>query len=104
MDSVRSFVRIWAALTVVILAYAFIDLRMHPWLETEHHFTMTPDINQLPALLHWGGRLLKESAFSLLFSRCGAMCQACSAKAKAIPHEEICGRATPMKINRRSTR
>ena len=29
---------------------------------------------------------------------------ACSENAKAIPHEEICGSATPMKISRRTTR
>ena len=68
MDSVRSFVRLWAGLAVAILAYATLDLRLNPWLYEEHAFTMRPDLSQLPDLLHWGGRLLKESAFVLLAS------------------------------------
>ena len=66
MASVRSFVRLWMASVAVILAYAYVDLRLHPWLEQETHFSMTPDFSQLPDLLHWGGRLLKEHAFVLL--------------------------------------
>jgi hypothetical protein len=66
MDSVRSFIRIWAAMTAVILAYAVIDLRMNPWLAGETNFSMTPDFNQMDDLLHWGGRLLKEDAGVLL--------------------------------------
>ena len=66
MDSVRSFVRLWAGLTLAILAYAFLDLRMHPWLLDEQHFTMTPDLSRVGDLAHWGGRLLRENAVSLL--------------------------------------
>jgi hypothetical protein len=66
MDSVRSFVRLWAGLTVIILAYAFLDLRMHPWLLDESNFTMRPDLTRVGDLAHWGGRLLRENALSLL--------------------------------------
>ena len=66
MDSVRSFVRLWAGLTVCILAYAFLDLRMHPWLLDESNFTMRPDLTRVGDLAHWGGRLLRENALSLL--------------------------------------
>ena len=54
------------ASVIVIVAYAYVDLRLHPWLEQETNFSMTPDLSQLPDLLHWGGRLLKEHAFVLL--------------------------------------
>jgi hypothetical protein len=54
------------ASAVVIMAYAYVDLRLHPWLAQETNFSMTPDLSQLPDLLHWGGRLLKENALMLL--------------------------------------
>jgi hypothetical protein len=66
MDSVRSYVGLWFGLTVCILGYAFLDLQHNPWLHEEHNFTMTPDLNQIWDLTHWGGRLLKEGAFGLL--------------------------------------
>ena len=66
MDSVRSFLAIWALLTGVILGYAVIDLRLHPELYDEKTFSMTPDLSQIGTLPHWGGRLLKERAHGLL--------------------------------------
>src|SRR5262249_9736369 len=66
MDSVRNFVRLWAGLTIAILGYAVIDLRFNPWLHDETRFTMRPDLNQIGDLVHWGGRLLKENALTLV--------------------------------------
>lgn len=66
MSSTRSFMRLWLGLTVLVLAYAAIDLWMHPWLAQESHFTMRPDLTQIGDLWHWGGRLLKEDALVLL--------------------------------------
>lgn len=66
VDSVRSFVRLWAVLAIVVLVYAWIDLRLHPQLLYETNFSLKPNLNQVPELLHWGGRLLKHGALSLL--------------------------------------
>ena len=68
MHSTRIFVRLWLCITVVILAYAFLDLSINPWLREEHAFTMQPDLTKVPDLVHWGGRLLKERAVSLLIA------------------------------------
>lgn len=66
VDSVRSFVRLWIVLAVGILAYAWLDLQLHPQLLSETQFTLEPDLSQLGDLRHWGGRLLKHGAVSLL--------------------------------------
>lgn len=66
VDSAKSFVRLWALLTVVVLAYAWLDLRLNPRLLRETQFSMRPDWEQLPDLMHWGGRLLNHQALSLL--------------------------------------
>lgn len=66
VDSARSFVRLWLLLTVLILGYAWVDLRLNPRLLMETQFSMKPDLSQLPDLLHWGGRLLNHRALSLL--------------------------------------
>ena len=66
MDSARSFVRLWLLLTTVVLVYAWLDLRMNPRLLMETQFSMRPDWDQLPDLMHWGGRLLNHRALSLL--------------------------------------
>ena len=66
MDSVRSFVALWVSSTAAILGYAWFDLRHNPWLYEERNFTMCPDLSRVPDLMHWGGRLLKEQATSLL--------------------------------------
>lgn len=67
MDSVRSFVALWAIFTAVILGYAVVDLRTHPELREEDSFTLEPDLSKIGSLPHWGGRLLKEGAHGLLF-------------------------------------
>lgn len=66
MDSVRSFLGLWLGLTALVIAYAVLDLHLHPELATEQNFSMTPDITRIGQLWHWGGRLMKESAHSLL--------------------------------------
>lgn len=66
VDSARSFVRLWLLLTLLILGYAWLDLRLTPRLSFETEFSMRPDLSQLPDLLHWGGRLLNHGAVSLL--------------------------------------
>ena len=66
VDSARSFVRIWFLLTLGVLVYAWLDLRLNPRLLAETHFSMRPDWSQLPDLMHWGGRLLNHRALPLL--------------------------------------
>jgi hypothetical protein len=66
VDSLRLFVRLWAIFAIVILVYAIVDLRLTPELWTESHFSMRPDLEQILELRHWGGRLLREGAFSML--------------------------------------
>ncbi|MGC4090282.1 MAG: hypothetical protein QM756_20870 [Polyangiaceae bacterium] len=66
MDSARSFVRLWLVLTLAVLLYAWLDLRYTPRLHVETRFSMRPDWEQLPDLMHWGGRLLNHRALSLL--------------------------------------
>lgn len=66
VDSARGLLRLWIFLAVVLLAYSYVDLRMNPWLETETHFSLKPDLTQLHDLWHWGGRLLRHGALSLL--------------------------------------
>jgi hypothetical protein len=56
----------WFIVAVLLLAYSYVDLRLNPWLETETHFTLRPDLTQLHDLWHWGGRLLRHGAVSLL--------------------------------------
>ena len=51
-----------------MLVYSYIDLRLNPWLETETHFSLRPDLTQLHDLWHWGGRLLRHGAVPLLFA------------------------------------
>jgi hypothetical protein len=66
VDSARSFVRLWLVLTAGILFYAWLDLKLNPRLLMETQFSMRPDLDQLPDLMHWGGRLLNHRALSLL--------------------------------------
>jgi hypothetical protein len=66
VDSVRSFVRLWIVLTAAVLAYAWLDLRLHPQLLHETQFSLEPDLSQLSDLKHWGGRLLNHGAVTLL--------------------------------------
>ncbi|MFZ5890911.1 MAG: hypothetical protein ACOY0T_07665 [Myxococcota bacterium] len=66
MDSARSFVRLWLLLTAAVLGYAWIDFRLTPRLHAETHYSMRPDLSQLPDLLHWGGRLFHHRELYLL--------------------------------------
>ena len=66
VDSARGFVRLWFLLALLILAYAWLDLRLNPRLYFETEFSMRPNLSQLPDLMHWGGRLLNHGAVSLL--------------------------------------
>jgi hypothetical protein len=73
VDSTRGLLRLWLLLAVVLLAYSYVDLRLNPWLETETHFSLRPDITQLHDLWHWGGRLLRHGAVSLLLANAVVM-------------------------------
>ena len=66
MHSVRSFLVVWACVSVLILGYAAADLSLHPRLRRETHFSMQPDISRTPELVPWGGRLIKEGHMGLL--------------------------------------
>lgn len=66
VDSARKFLGLWLLSTLVVLAYAAIDLWLNPALSLETELSMRPDWTQLPDLLHWGGRLLNHGALSLL--------------------------------------
>jgi hypothetical protein len=66
VDSVSSFLKAWLGATLIIVAYAWLDLRFSPHLELETGFTLTPDITRLSDLWDWGGRLLHHRAISLL--------------------------------------
>lgn len=66
MHSTRFVVSLWIAFTIAILGYALIDLSINPWLYDEHAFSMQPDLSKIGDLVHWGGRLMKENAVTLL--------------------------------------
>ena len=66
MDSVSSFVKAWLAATLLIVGYAWVDLRFNPHLAFETSFTLTPDVTRLADLWDWGGRLLHHGAVGLL--------------------------------------
>lgn len=65
MYSVRHFVGLWLGLSTAIIAYAFIDLSVTPRLLMEQGLSLRPDLSQLPDLVHWGGRLLRENEAAL---------------------------------------
>ena len=66
VDSVSSFLKTWLLATLVIVAYAWVDLRFSPHLASETSFTLTPDVTRLADLWDWGGRLLHHRAIGLL--------------------------------------
>jgi len=66
VDSVSSFLKAWLAATLLIVAYAWVDLRFNPHLAFETSFTLTPDVTRLADLWDWGGRLLHHGAVGLL--------------------------------------
>ena len=57
---------LWAVLTALVVAYAFLDLSLSPALWSERSFSMEPDLSQIWEIRHWGGRLLRERAWGLL--------------------------------------
>jgi hypothetical protein len=66
VDSVSSFLKAWFAATLIIVVYAWVDLRFSPHLNFETSFTLTPDVTRLSDLWDWGGRLLHHRALGLL--------------------------------------
>lgn len=66
VDSVSSFLKAWLVATLLIVAYAWVDLRINPHLTLETSFTLTPDIQRISDLWDWGGRLLHHRALGLL--------------------------------------
>ncbi len=66
VESAASFLKTWVASTVVIVCYAWLDLRLTPRLAHETSFTLTPDITRFADLWDWGGRLLHHGAVGLL--------------------------------------
>lgn len=66
VDSVSSFLKAWLAATLLIIGYAWLDLRFNPHLSYETSFTLTPDVARLSDLWDWGGRLLHHGAVGLL--------------------------------------
>ena len=66
VDSVSSFLKAWLAATLLIVGYAWVDLRFNPHLAHETSFTLTPDVSRLADLWDWGGRLLHHGAVGLL--------------------------------------
>ena len=73
VDSARGLFRLWLLMAVALLTYSYVDLRLNPWLETETHFSLRPDLTQVHDLWHWGGRLLRHGAVSLLFANAVVM-------------------------------
>ena len=73
VDSLSSFLKAWLAATLLIIGYAWVDLRFNPHLSLETSFTLTPDIARLTDLWDWGGRLLHHGAFGLLVANAVAL-------------------------------
>lgn len=63
---VRHFLILWLGGTLGVLAYAGLDLMLYPHLQAEASMSMTPDLERLPDLAHWGGRLLHHGMSPLL--------------------------------------
>ena len=66
VDSVSNFLKAWLAATLLIVGYAWVDLRFNPHLYYETSYTLTPDVTRLSDLWDWGGRLLHHGAVGLL--------------------------------------
>jgi hypothetical protein len=66
VDSVSSFLKTWLVATLLIVVYAWVDLRINPHLALETSFSLTPDVHRLSDLWDWGGRLLHHRALGLL--------------------------------------
>jgi hypothetical protein len=73
VDSLSGFLKAWLVATLLIVAYAWLDLRLSPHLALETGFTLTPDLSRAPDLLDWGGRLLRHGAVDLLLANAIAL-------------------------------
>ncbi len=73
VDSLSGFLKAWLVATLLIIAYAWVDLRANPHLTFETSFTMTPDASRLSDLVDWGGRLLHHGAVGLLLANAIAL-------------------------------
>jgi hypothetical protein len=73
VDSVSSFLKAWLVATLLIIGYAWVDLRVNPHLALETSFTLTPDIHRMSDLWDWGGRLLHHRALGLLLMNAVAL-------------------------------
>ena len=73
VDSLSSFLKAWLAATLLIIGYAWVDLRFNPHLALETSFTLTPDVARLTDLWDWGGRLLHHGAVGLLVANAVAL-------------------------------
>ncbi|HEY6078120.1 MAG TPA: hypothetical protein VIW29_04920 [Polyangiaceae bacterium] len=73
MDSLSSFLKTWLLATLLIVAYAWLDLRLNPHLKLETAFTLTPDASRLSDMWDWGGRLLHHRAVGLLVANAVAL-------------------------------
>lgn len=73
VDSLSGFLKAWLGATLLIIGYAWVDLRFNPHLAYETSFTLTPDAARVSDLLDWGGRLLHHRAFGLLLGNAIAL-------------------------------
>lgn len=73
VESLSSFLKAWLLATLVILAYAWLDLKLNPHLALETEFTLTPDVSRLSDVWDWGGRLLHHRALGLLLGNALAL-------------------------------
>ncbi len=73
MESLSSFLKTWLLATLLIVAYAWLDLRLNPHLAAETAFTLTPDVSRLSDMWDWGGRLLHHRALGLLIGNAVAL-------------------------------
>jgi len=73
VDSLSSFLKTWLLATLLIVAYAWIDLRLNPHLKLETAFTLTPDVSRISDMWDWGGRLLHHRAVGLLVGNAVAL-------------------------------
>lgn len=73
VDSLSGFLKTWLMATLLIIAYAWLDLRLNPHLTFETNFTLTPNLSRLSDLLDWGGRLLHHRALGLLLANAIAL-------------------------------
>lgn len=73
VDSLSGFLKAWLVATLLIVGYAWADLRFNPHLTRETSFTLTPDVDRLADLWDWGGRLLHHGELGLLLANAVAL-------------------------------